>query len=117
MAKTKAKAARQLTSMVVQVGEEKSEVSSKGRIITKMEQLTRTMWDLALGKSYVEDGDEIVRPPDKDMIKFIYERVEGKVGTAQEAANKLSTAGKVTEQAKKRISSIGGSPDDSSTGT
>ena len=82
MAKTsKAKAARQLTSMVASVGEEKSEVSSRGRIITKMEQLTRTMWDLALGKSYVEDGDEIVRPPDKDMIKFIYERLEGKVGT------------------------------------
>ena len=112
------KTGRMLTQLLLSIGDEKGEVSIEtGRVITKHEKLARTMWSLALGKPTTDgDGNEVVRPPDKDMIKLIYERIEGRIGNAAETDEKMSVADRVTEQARKRIANVGGKPDDSGTG-
>lgn len=104
-----------LTSVILSVGEERDCVSNKGVVITKTEKLARLIWSLALGD--VSDEEGVARPPDKEMIKLLYERIEGRTGTTQETRDKMSAVDKVSEQAKNRIAGSGGIVDDSSRGT
>ncbi len=72
------------------------------------------MWDIALGTSFEstdpQSGERIehLRYPDKAMMSLIFDRIEGKAPNAvTEADETLTVADRITEEGKKRISSIG----------
>lgn len=129
MAKTpdkvsKAKAGRILNSLLRKIAEEPTEyltgITEPGddRFVSKAEALARTVYRLALGyteKRMVLDsnGTETERlfhiPPDRHMIMLVWDRLEGKVGSADELNDKRGKiADRVSEQGKKRIQAAGG---------
>lgn len=81
-------------------------------MITKAEALARLIWKMALGyKEEVINKSGLLAKlnhrPDKPAMGIIFDRLEGRVAqSVAESPNKLSTADRVTEQAKKRINDI-----------
>jgi len=71
--------------------------------MTKGEQLVRIMYGMALGAK-----------PDRNIIKELYERMEGKVPTtsAKDTAGKATVADRVSEQGKRRLNNLATGEDD-----
>ena len=77
--------------------------------VCKAEALARLIWNKALGyKEVVEDADgvevTITNDPDKDMIKLVYDRMEGKVSNAEETSDReRSLPDKVSDTNRDRL--------------
>lgn len=104
------KIGRLLSHFIKQIAQEKIYQESEGQelLITKAEALCRIIWRDAIGwTETLAGGERIVHKPDKNMIQLIYERIEGKVGTAEEHKRKdTSIPDKVSEVAKSRINKM-----------
>lgn len=78
------------------------------KVVCKAEALSKLIWDRALGrKEVLEDGTTVQHDPDKDMIKLVYDRMEGKVANPEE--NKQRTQelpDKVSDINKDRLNKI-----------
>ena len=117
---SKQKAGRILNQLLRVVSIEPTEfwkdISEPGddRYITKAEAMIRTIYKMALGYKAVRTDEgggtyTVHVPPDRHMLALIWDRLEGKVGTAddvQERRAKLTD--RVTEQGRQRIASAGG---------
>jgi hypothetical protein len=120
----KMKAGKILNNLLRLVSMEKTEfwkdVTEPGddRYISKAEALVRTAYKMALGYSEererkTEDGN-IVKyttyiAPDRHLLALIWERLEGKVSTAEEIEERRAKiADRVSEEGKKRIAAAGG---------
>jgi hypothetical protein len=106
-----------LSKFLRQVGQEKTEVAGNdpltgdARVVTKTEQLARTIWRLALGyeEEVKVDGKIVVKryKPDNTMISLVYDRLEGKVAsTESDKIKKQPLSGKVSEQVRQRVNAL-----------
>ena len=119
----KTSAGMALSKFLRQVGLEKTEVAGNDpvtgnvRIVTKYEQLARTMWKLALGYKEEErstdpkTGTPVLRvkhyKPDNAMITLIYDRIEGKASSTDSSkVKKQPLSGKIDEQVKQRVNAM-----------
>jgi hypothetical protein len=123
--KSKATANRLLTKYLDQVSKEETELfddpDSGVRMASKAEAMARLMFKMALGYKEVVENDVIVQgkktgvvetdithKPDKGMIALIYDRLEGRATTAEDATKRKSTiADKVSNEGVKRIAQAG----------
>lgn len=105
-----AKVGRLLSQFIKQIAQEKIYHEDEGQelLMTKAEALCRIIWRDAIGWTEItEDGKHIAHKPDKNMIQLIYERMEGKAGTADEYKRKdTSISDKVSAVAKSRINKM-----------
>lgn len=101
----KGKAKRLLTDFILKIAGEKFD-----DVVTNAEKLARIMWDKALGKGDpIVKAGKIYRPnPDSDMIKLIYERVEGRIATTEEKSRDVgdNIPDKISQSGKDRINSL-----------
>lgn len=110
-----------LTKFIREIGDERTQVegmdpsSGKGRMVSKIESLARTIWKMALGYEetsiVLENGKaKEVRKrikPDLACISMLYDRLEGKVAVSADAAKKpRKLADKVSDQVKTRLNRL-----------
>lgn len=63
--------------------------TAEKRVVTKAEAVARIICRGALGYTEItESGKRIIHQPDKTFIHLIYDRVEGRVGTADETGKR-----------------------------
>ncbi len=102
-------AGKLLTSYLTDIAREVTEeidAPNGVRMATKAEAAARKMWDMALGE---KDLDGVRGKPDKAMLSLIFERLEGKAPqTVAGDPSKMSVAGRVKAEGKKRINKAGG---------
>jgi len=125
----KTSAGMMLSKFLRQIGQERTEVAGSDtetgqpRLVSKAEQLARTIWQLALGwKEEVVEEDlktshkkRVVKEhkPDNTMISLVFDRLEGKVAaTESEKSKKQPLSQRVNDQAKKRVNALVGESDD-----
>ena len=112
------KAGKLLSRFIRQIAEEETEFikdeDGEMRMASKAEALARQLWDLARVYTELKVIDpneppvEIVHPADHKMMALIIDRIEGRAATAVEDDSlRPSTAQKISEQGKKRISALG----------
>jgi len=105
------KARNLLTRFIRQIAQEKVAIDDKDiaaqRVVTKAEALARIVWRGALGYIEIDDGKRIVHQPDKGFIHLIYDRIEGKVGTADETRKQeVKIPDRISEIAKARANKL-----------
>lgn len=110
----KARAGTLLSSFIRTIAQEKIAIEVEGRppeVIMKAEALARQIWNRALGEYRTVDsktGKITHYCPDKDMIHLIFDRMEGKAGSAEDAKNKIeSIPEKMSRQNKERLNKLG----------
>lgn len=105
-----AKVGRLLSQFIKQIAQEKIYYEGEGQelLITKAEALCRIIWRDAIGWTEITgDGKHTIHKPDKTMIQLIYERMEGKPGTADEHKRKdTNISDKISEIAKNRVNKM-----------
>ncbi len=122
------KAGKLLSRFIKQIAEEETEFvkdeDGEMRMVSKAEAVARVCWQQALGYTELkvvnpnEPPVEIVHPPDMKMMALILDRMEGRAATATEDETlRPSTAKKISDQGKKRISALGGFGDGHDTKT
>ena len=113
----KTRAGQLLSQFLRSIAEEPTEFikddDGNDRMASKAEALARKMWKMALGyteeKTSKEGADTVIveYKPDKSMMRLLFDRIEGRVPTVDEAKDPRTTADKVTEQGRKRIADAG----------
>lgn len=111
----KTRAGQLLSQFLRSIAEEKTEFiddeDGDTILVSKAEALARKMWKMGLGftDKVVKNGVEVdvEYKPDKSMMRLLFDRIEGRVPTVDEAKDPRTTADKVTEQGKKRIADAG----------
>jgi hypothetical protein len=103
----KSRAGNLLSSYLRAIAQEEVAHGS-GRMMCKAEALAHLIWDKALGyKETLPDGEEVYHEPDKDMIKLVYDRMEGKVTNSEETKDRGQTLPeKVSDTNKGRMNKI-----------
>jgi len=111
----KTRAGQLLSQFLRSIAEEQTEFikddDGEDKMASKAEALARKMWKMALGyeEKQSKGNEEILveYKPDKSMMRLLFDRIEGRVPTVDEAKDPRTTADKVTEQGKKRIADAG----------
>ncbi len=89
---------------------EEEELGKDPKKITKAEALARQIWNRALGAYKTVDIKTGVikhHAPDKDMITLIFDRMEGKAGSAEDTKQKSeSVPARIGRQNKERLNKI-----------
>lgn len=97
--------AREKTELV------KDPKTGEDRIASKAEALSRKIWKMALGyeEENVKTNTTKVYAPDKAMMRLVFDRIEGKTGSADDPnKNRDKIADQVTQMSKDRINSMTG---------
>lgn len=120
----KSKAGKLLSKFIREIANEECDdpvIKAKGEeavMVTKAEAIARYIWKIALGYEESEDvfnkeGRKIgIKPvkyrPDKWAINLIWDRLEGRIGTADLKSDndKASLADKISAQGRKRLDQI-----------
>ena len=109
---SKARAGNLLSHYLRIIAQEKMVITDieKGedKVVTKAEAAARLIWDKSLGhKEVLDDGEIIKHDPDTNMLKLLYDRLEGKVANPEE--NKQRTQAlpdKVSDTNKERLNKL-----------
>lgn len=67
-------------------------INEDGTTMIKAEAVARLICDKAIGhKETLPDGEIVYHEPDKDYVKLLYDRVEGKVTNSEETKDRGQT--------------------------